>query len=71
MSEDTGNGNVTNHRLKEVEKRINELTQEMKGMREDLHAIYPRLSVLEWKSGMWGAIAGAVMVLGAILMQSL
>lgn len=59
------------YQLAKMEEAIKELTTEMKSMRVEINEIKPRLSVLEWKSGMWGAIAGAVMILGALLMQNL
>lgn len=71
MTEDTGNGNVVKLRLHQIEKSLERLHVELAELREEINKLKPRLSVVEVKSGMWGAIAGAVMVLGAILMQSL
>ena len=75
MSSGSSDVNVILHRLDGLDKSIEEMKTENRAIQretqEALNEIRPRLAVLEWKSGMWGAIAGAVMVIGALLMQFL
>lgn len=49
--------------IKDLEVRVNEIIE------STVAGMHIRLSVLEIKAGMWGAIASLVVVVGSILIQ--